>query len=62
MGEPTIRRAERQDAALLLELITALANYERLDPPDEGARRSHPLVVEFSCTTHPLLRRMETMS
>ena len=39
MGEPTIRRAERQDAALLLELITALANYEKLDPPDEGARQ-----------------------
>jgi GNAT superfamily N-acetyltransferase len=34
-----IRRAERQDAQLLLDLITALAHYEKLEPPDAGARQ-----------------------
>jgi GNAT superfamily N-acetyltransferase len=38
MAQPTIRRAERQDAEPLLALITALAHYEKLDPPDEAAR------------------------
>jgi len=38
MADPVIRRAERQDADSLLELITALAHYEQLDPPNEGAR------------------------
>ncbi len=33
-----IRRAGRQDAPKLLNLISALAHYEKLDPPDEGAR------------------------
>lgn len=44
MPEPTIRRAERQDAESLLSLITALAHYEKLDPPDEGAR--HRLIED----------------
>lgn len=34
-----IRRAVREDAPALLELIQALARYERLEPPDEAARR-----------------------
>jgi GNAT superfamily N-acetyltransferase len=34
-----VRRAERQDAPILLELITALAHYEKLEPPDEEARQ-----------------------
>ena len=34
----TIRRAERDDAPALFELITALAHYEKLDPPDEDAK------------------------
>ena len=34
----TIRRAERDDAPTLFELITALANYEKLDPPDDSAK------------------------
>jgi len=33
-----IRRAVREDAPALLELIQALARYERLQPPDETAR------------------------
>lgn len=33
----TIRRAERADASTLLELIRALAEYERLEPPDAEA-------------------------
>ena len=35
----TVRRAEREDAAVLLDLITALARYEKLEPPDEDARQ-----------------------
>jgi GNAT superfamily N-acetyltransferase len=35
----TIRRADREDAETLLSLITALAHYEKLDPPDDGARQ-----------------------
>ena len=33
----TIRRATREDAETLLALIEALADYERLDPPDAAA-------------------------
>jgi GNAT superfamily N-acetyltransferase len=34
-----IRKAEREDFPKLLDLITALAHYEKLDPPDEGAQQ-----------------------
>lgn len=34
-----IRRAEAGDAEAFLRLIDALADYEKLDRPDEGARR-----------------------
>jgi GNAT superfamily N-acetyltransferase len=34
-----VRRAERQDVPVLLELITALAHYEKLEPPDAEARQ-----------------------
>ena len=34
-----VRRAEREDADDLIALITELAHYEKLDPPDEEARR-----------------------
>jgi GNAT superfamily N-acetyltransferase len=34
----SIRRAGPEDADTLLELIRALAEYEHLEPPDEGAR------------------------
>ena len=34
----SVRRAASADAPILLELITALARYEKLDPPDEAAR------------------------
>jgi len=30
----TIRRAQRSDAAALLQLIVALAEFEKLPPPD----------------------------
>ena len=33
-----IRRAAREDADALIELICALAHYEKLDPPDAAAR------------------------
>ncbi len=33
-----IRRAVREDAPVLLSLIDALAEYEKLAPPDEAAR------------------------
>ena len=40
MNSITIRRAQPDDAGTLLELIRALAEYERLEPPDveAGAR------------------------
>jgi len=38
MTELTIRRAIVDDAGILIELITALADFEKLPPPDEGAR------------------------
>jgi GNAT superfamily N-acetyltransferase len=34
-----VRRAEPGDAEAMLGLIVALAHYEKLDPPDEAARR-----------------------
>ena len=34
----TIRRALREDAPTLFDLITALAHYEKLDPPDDDAK------------------------
>ena len=37
MQPPTIRRAVREDAETLLALIRALAEYERLEPPDDAA-------------------------
>jgi GNAT superfamily N-acetyltransferase len=38
MDEITIRRAGPEDADTVLELIRALAEYERLEPPDEEAQ------------------------
>jgi GNAT superfamily N-acetyltransferase len=38
MSAINIRRASPEDAETLLELIEALAHYERLEPPDEEAR------------------------
>ena len=38
MNDITIRRAGPDDADTLLELIRALAEYERLEPPDDEAR------------------------
>jgi GNAT superfamily N-acetyltransferase len=38
MDRLTIRRAEASDAGALLALITALAHFEELPPPDESAR------------------------
>jgi GNAT superfamily N-acetyltransferase len=35
----TLRRATREDAAPLLRLICALAEFEKLDPPDESAQQ-----------------------
>src|SRR5437016_10792898 len=37
--EIVVRRAEREDFQTLVDLITALAHYEKLDPPDAGARQ-----------------------
>jgi ribosomal protein S18 acetylase RimI-like enzyme len=38
MSAVRVRRAGPEDAATLLDLIRALAEYERLPPPDEAAR------------------------
>jgi GNAT superfamily N-acetyltransferase len=38
MTELTIRKAEAHDADTLVSLITALAHFEELPPPDDGAR------------------------
>src|SRR6266446_1730469 len=35
----TIRRAQRSDAAAMLQLIVALAEFEKLAPPDDEARQ-----------------------
>src|SRR5262249_40000944 len=46
----TIRRARSKDAETLLELIRALAEYERLEPPDaEAAAR----LIELAFEPHP---------
>jgi GNAT superfamily N-acetyltransferase len=39
MTTASVRRAGLDDAPLFLELVCALADYERLDPPDEAAQR-----------------------
>lgn len=38
MSEPLVRRARPEDGPAILDLIRALADYEKLTPPDEGAR------------------------
>ena len=38
MKSLTLRRAERADTDTLIALITALAEFEHLPPPDEAAR------------------------
>jgi len=38
LGNITIRRAERADAPALLKLIVALAEFEKLPPPDDQAQ------------------------
>jgi hypothetical protein len=38
MGPVVIRRAVKEDGPILLALIKALAEYERLDPPDHAAQ------------------------
>ncbi|HEY6167851.1 MAG TPA: GNAT family N-acetyltransferase [Verrucomicrobiae bacterium] len=38
MNAFNVRRATRADAAGLLQLIIALAHFEKLDPPDAGAQ------------------------
>jgi GNAT superfamily N-acetyltransferase len=38
MGNAVIRRAERRDADALFRLLTALAEFEGLEPPDRAAR------------------------
>jgi GNAT superfamily N-acetyltransferase len=38
MGGVKVRRAKAEDGETLLGLILALADYERLDPPDAAAR------------------------
>jgi GNAT superfamily N-acetyltransferase len=39
MENPVIRRAKRSDAKDLLDLLNALARFEGLEPPDEGAKQ-----------------------
>ena len=39
MGSPHIHRATASDAPALLTLIDALAEYEKLEPPDAAAKR-----------------------
>jgi GNAT superfamily N-acetyltransferase len=39
MAELTIRKAQPEDAPAIRELICALADYEKLPPPDEAAQR-----------------------
>jgi GNAT superfamily N-acetyltransferase len=38
MSEPLVRKALPEDGPAILDLIVALANYEKLAPPDDGAR------------------------
>lgn len=35
----TVRKARREDGDVVLSLVEALAEYEKLTPPDEGARK-----------------------
>lgn len=51
--EPGIRQALRADADLLLDLITALANFENLPPPDSDARDR---LIEHGFGEHPKYR------
>lgn len=46
----TLRRAERRDAADLLRLICALAEFEKLDPPDADAQQR---LTEDAFGEHP---------
>ena len=46
----TLRRAERADAAALLRLICALAEFEKLDPPDAEAQQR---LMEDAFGDHP---------
>ena len=46
----TIRRAERADAASLMHLITSLAEFEKLTPPDAAAKDR--LIADGFCD-HP---------
>jgi GNAT superfamily N-acetyltransferase len=46
----TIRKAEPEDAHSLIDLITALAHYEKLDPPSEDARQR---LTEHGWGDHP---------
>jgi GNAT superfamily N-acetyltransferase len=39
MSEITVRRASAEDAATVINLLTALAEYERLLPPDEAGQQ-----------------------
>jgi GNAT superfamily N-acetyltransferase len=39
MEDYVVRRARRSDAQSFLVLLTALADFERLEPPDEAAKR-----------------------
>lgn len=38
LGGPSVRPARREDAPALLDLVDALADYEKLPRPDAGAR------------------------
>jgi len=46
----TIRRAAREDAGALIGLITALADFEKLDPPDADAQER---LIEHGFGDHP---------
>lgn len=37
--KPIIRKATKQDSKAFLDLLLGLANFERLEPPDEAAKR-----------------------
>jgi GNAT superfamily N-acetyltransferase len=44
MPEVTIRKAQPDDASVILDLICALADYEKLPPPDDAAQ--HRLMTD----------------
>jgi GNAT superfamily N-acetyltransferase len=46
----TIRKATRADGAVVLELVDALAAYEKLEPPDAGAKGR---LINDMCATPP---------